>query len=292
MTRIALGIQYDGAAFSGWQTQPHGHTVQDILEKAIVAFSGCKVDKSTLHLHHSASAPISAASSYQRAPGGVVAAGRTDAGVHALGQVVHFDTDLTRRPFSWVRGVNAFLPSSISVQWAQPVSETFHARFSAVKRTYYYALYVQPMRSPFLVGRAGWVPQPLELEPMREAAAYLIGEHDFSAFRAAQCQAHSPCKHLYALDITQRGAFIFFRFEATAFLYHMVRNLLGSLLMVGRQQKPAHWVQDILETRDRQRAAPTFMPDGLYLAHIHYPEIFDLPKPVMTGWLGEAVWPL
>ncbi len=280
--RIALGLQYDGAAFSGWQTQPHGQTVQDALERALTAFSGTKTSASV-------SEPFVPSTQIKS---GVIAAGRTDTGVHALGQVVHFDTHLARRAFSWVRGVNAFLPRTISVQWAQPVSDTFHARFSAMERTYYYALYVQPVRSPFLEGRAGWVPQALELEPMRDAASYLIGEHDFSTFRGSQCQAHSPVKHLRALDISQRGSFIFFRIQANAFLYHMVRNVLGSLLVVGRGQKPASWIQDILKARDRRVAAPTFMPDGLYLARIQYPEIFCIPEPAMTGWIGEAVWAL
>ncbi|WP_244138839.1 tRNA pseudouridine(38-40) synthase TruA, partial [Burkholderia sp. BCC1640] len=172
---MALGIQYDGAAFCGWQSQPHGKTVQDELERALKAF---------------ALVPLQ-----------TVVAGRTDTGVHGLGQVVHFDTDLDRSDFSWVRGTNAFLPSTVAVQWAKPMPDSFHARFAAFERTYYYALYVHPVRSPMLASRAGWVHTPLDIEAMREAARHLIGEHDFSSFRSSECQSKTPVKHLHQIDI-------------------------------------------------------------------------------------------
>lgn len=250
--RIALGLQYNGAAFSGWQSQPHGNTVQGALERALGAFTHTSI--------------------------ATVAAGRTDAGVHALNQIIHFDTEIKRTEFSWVRGVNAFLPDSVAVQWAHAVPEMFHARFSAVERCYDYVLYSHRVRAPLLAGRAGWVHTALDIDAMRAAARTLIGLHDFSAFRSSECQAKSPVKHLYALDIEAQGAFIFFRFRANAFLHHMVRNMMGCLLAIGRKRQPAAWMRTVLETRSRRTAAPTFMPDGLYLTRIRYPDEFGLPS--------------
>ncbi|MEB0138025.1 MULTISPECIES: tRNA pseudouridine(38-40) synthase TruA [unclassified Undibacterium] len=258
MKRLVLGVQYDGADWHGWQTQPDGHTVQDALERALQQFCG---------------APVS-----------TVCAGRTDAGVHGLEQVVHFDSDLRRAPYSWVNGVNAFLPASIAVQWAKelpldPLSQdNFHARFSARARTYHYVLYNARIRKPMWVGRAGWVFRPLEVEPMREAARHLIGEHDFSAFRAAACQAKTPVKHLYDLQIRQQGELIVFSLRASAFLHHMVRNIVGSLLAVGQGKHSPEWLAEVLQSRDRSLAAPTFMPDGLYLAKIDYEKKWELPQ--------------
>ncbi|WP_246792033.1 tRNA pseudouridine(38-40) synthase TruA [Burkholderia perseverans] len=262
--RIALGIQYDGAAFHGWQSQPHGNTVQDTLEQALKAF---------------ALVPLQ-----------TVVAGRTDTGVHGLGQVVHFDTDLDRTDFSWVRGTNAFLPQSVAVQWAKPMPETFHARFGAFERTYYYALYVHPVRSPMLAARAGWVHTPLDVEAMRAAAAHLIGEHDFSSFRSSECQSKTPVKHLHQIDIRPSGSFIHFRFRANAFLHHMVRNLMGCLIAVGRGRYPADWLAEVLAARNRERAAPTFPPDGLYLAHVGYPEHFAVPPAQLGSVPWSTVW--
>src|SRR5260363_115579 len=193
-------------------------------------------------------------------------------------QSVHFDTDITRPEFSWVRGLNAFLPDSVAVQWAHAVPDAFHARFSAVERCYDYVLYIHRVRVPLLAGRAGWIHAPLDIDAMRVAARALIGIHDFSGFRSSECQAKSPVKHLYALDIDMRGAFIFFRFRANAFLHHMVRNMMGCLLAIGRGRQPAGWMRAVLEARDRCNAAPTFMPDGLYLTRIRYPDEFDLPS--------------
>ncbi|MFC7513939.1 tRNA pseudouridine(38-40) synthase TruA [Herbaspirillum sp. GCM10030257] len=256
LKRIVLGVQYDGAPWHGWQTQPSGGTVQDTLEAAIKRFSLRDI-KTTC-------------------------AGRTDTGVHALEQVVHFDTDLIRDTFSWVRGVNAFLPPSVAVRWATEVSaegqDAFHARFSATARTYHYVLYNHPVRSPLLAGKAGWVFRPLEIGPMREAARHLIGEHDFSAFRAAECQAKSPVKTMHDIRIERRGDLIVFTLTASAFLHHMVRNIVGSLIVVGNGNQPPQWLAGILADRDRSRAAPTFMPDGLYLAKIAYDEKWKLPQ--------------
>jgi tRNA pseudouridine38-40 synthase len=250
--RVALGLCYDGRAWHGWQTQPGGCTVQDTFEEALGRFL--------------ASAPLS-----------VVCAGRTDAGVHALQQVVHVDTECVRRDLSWVRGINAHLPASIAVQWARPVAPDFHARFSARARCYFYVLRCAPVRSPILDGRVGWIHDALDVDAMRGAAQKLLGEHDFSAFRAAECQAASPVRTLQALTITQRGGLLVFEFRANAFLHHMVRNLMGVLVMIGRGRRPPQWAAELLECRDRRLAAPTFMPDGLYLAHVAYPDAPQLP---------------
>lgn len=209
-------------------------------------------------------------------------AGRTDAGVHAMEQVVHFDTELERELFSWVRGVNAFLPASIAVRWACEIThdplDEFHARFSATARTYHYVLYNHPVRSPLLSGKAGWVFRPLEVEPMRKAAAYLLGAHDFSAFRAAECQARSPVKTMHDIHIERHGDVIVFTLRANAFLHHMVRNIVGSLIVVGNGNQPPEWLKEVLEGKDRSRAAPTFMPDGLYLGKIEYDKKWKLPQ--------------
>jgi tRNA pseudouridine38-40 synthase len=259
LKRIVLGVQYDGAPWHGWQTQPSGGTVQDTLETAIKRFALRDIR--------------------------TTCAGRTDTGVHALEQVVHFDTDLARDTFSWVRGVNAFLPPSVAVRWATEVSsegqdaiDVFHARFSATARTYHYVLYNHPVRSPLLAGKAGWVFRPLEIDPMQEAARHLIGEHDFSAFRAAECQARSPVKTMHDIRIERRGDLILFTLTASAFLHHMVRNIVGSLIVVGNGNQAPQWLAGILAARDRSRAAPTFMPDGLYLAKITYDEKWKLPQ--------------
>lgn len=259
--RIALGLQYDGTTFSGWQAQPHQNTVQNALESALSAF---------------AAQPIT-----------TVVAGRTDAGVHALGQVVHFDTELQRAEFAWVRGINAFLPSTIAVQWAKPVPDTFHARFVAVERVYTYLLYVHPVRHALIAGRAGWIHTPLDMTAMCAAARALLGEHDFSAFRSSECQAKTPIKHLYALDIEAHGRFIIFQFRANAFLHHMVRNIMGCLMMVGRAKQPVSWLHTVMAARERRFAAPTFMPDGLYLTQVRYPDEFNLPSSLLSpNWIG------
>ncbi|CAM5791051.1 tRNA pseudouridine(38-40) synthase TruA [Castellaniella caeni] len=252
MARIALGLSYDGAPWHGWQTQPGGGTLQDVLEAALRRFLA--------------------------SPGvPTICAGRTDTGVHALQQVVHIDTDAVRRDESWVRGLNALLPASLAVQWARPVAADFHARFDARARTYFYVLRSAPVRSPILTGKVGWVHDSLDDEAMRAAARHLLGEHDFSAFRSSECQAASPVRTLQALDITRAGDFLVFELRANAFLHHMVRNLMGMLLMVGRGRRPPDWAAELLARRDRRLSAPTFMSDGLYLAHVAYPRAPDLP---------------
>lgn len=257
MKRIALGIEYDGADWHGWQTQPGGKTVQDRLQYALSEF---------------ADQPIR-----------VVCAGRTDTGVHALGQVVHFDFSGERAMQGWVRGVNARLPSSIAVAWAHQVDDSFHARYSASSRTYRYLLLNAAVRSPLWHRRAGWTHRPLDLAVLRSAANILIGEQDFSAFRSAECQASNPVRHLERLAIDVNGPMWQFEFRANAFLHHMIRNLMGSLLAVGSGARSLTWLAETLVARDRSKAAPTFMPDGLYLTHVAYPEIHGLPERD-SGW--------
>ncbi len=200
--------------------------------------------------------------------------------MHALGQVVHFDCDAARTLQGWVRGVNALLPTSIAVRWAAPVDATFDARFDAVARTYHYLLLVAPIRSPQWTGRAGWTHAALDVDAMATAAATLLGTHDFSAFRSAECQAKSPVKSMTTATVERRDDFVRFTFRANAFVQHMVRNLVGTLVAIGRGREPTTWIGTLLAGRDRAAAAPTFMPDGLYLARVEYPSRRALPEPV------------
>lgn len=255
--RIALGVEYDGRPYCGWQSQAVGVTVQDTLQSA---------------LSQIAAAPIS-----------VIAAGRTDTGVHALEQVVHFETEAVRPLTAWVRGVNALLPDSIAVRWAHPVPDEFHARFSAHGRSYRYLLINRPVRSAIHAGKMGWFHAPLDISLMREAAVCLLGEHDFSAFRAAECQAKSPVKCLNSMDIYQDGEMLAFDLSANAFLHHMVRNLVGALVYVGKGKYPPQWLAEVLAGRERRFAAPTFSPDGLYLRRIQYDAKWGLPQIQESG---------
>ena len=250
--RIALGVEYDGRPYFGWQCQGKLATVQDTLQDAV----------SRIAAFHTP----------------VFAAGRTDAGVHALEQVLHFDTAAVRPLSAWVRGVNASLPASIAVRWAHVVPEDFHARFSALARSYRYFLVNRPVRPAVWAGKAGWFHLPLDVGAMQEAAGFLIGEHDFSAFRAAECQASSPVKCMQSIDIRKEGEMVVFDFTANAFLHHMVRNLVGSLIHVGKGKRPPSWIAELLECRNRSLAAPTFMPDGLYLRRIRYDGKWGLPQ--------------
>lgn len=248
--RYALGIEYDGTAFCGWQAQANGASVQDAVEAALAIIAD--------------------------APTRVVCAGRTDAGVHALGQVVHFDTEAQRPESAWVRGVNANLPPSVAVRWAQPVTEDFHARFSARGRRYRYLLLNRAQRPGLQAGRVGWHHQILDERAMARAAAMLLGEHDFSAFRSAECQAKSPVKDLREAKIVRHGEFIVFDFAASAFLHHMVRNIIGALVYVGKGAHPPDWLAELLAGRDRRLAAPTFAASGLYLSGVDYDPCWQL----------------
>lgn len=249
--RIALGLEYDGAAFCGWQTQPGGCGVQDHLQQALGRFAA--------------------------APTQVTAAGRTDTGVHATAQVVHFDTEASRETSSWVRGTNAGLDRAARVLWAAPVDAGFHARYSALSRTYRYLLLDQPVAPAVLRGRIGWYHRPLDVAAMQRAIATLVGEHDFSAFRDAECQARSPVRVLHEAAVVRRGILVDFRFRANAFLHHMIRNLVGSLVYVGAGRQGPDWIAQLLAGRDRRAAAPTFSPEGLYLAAVEYDASFGLP---------------
>jgi tRNA pseudouridine38-40 synthase len=248
--RIALGLEYEGSRFCGWQSQAGGGAVQDAVEAAISQVA----DAATR----------------------VVCAGRTDAGVHALAQVIHFDTQAVRPDSAWVRGVNAHLPAGVAVRWAQPVADEFHARFSARGRRYRYLLLNRPERPGLMSGRVGWFHRPLAADVMCEAAALLLGEHDFSAFRAVECQAKSPIKTLRRAAVVRHGELLVFEFEASAFLHHMVRNLVGALVYVGKGAHPPAWIGELLDGRDRARAAPTFEACGLYFAGVDYDPVWQL----------------
>ena len=254
--RIALGISYRGTGFQGWQSQPNGLTVQDALQTALTQF--CAVE----HLVE------------------VVCAGRTDTGVHASNQVVHFDTSLQREEFSWVRGVNAFLGAEVRVQWAREVPDSFHARFSAQRRRYRYLLRQSAVQPPQTEGIVGWTHHPLELLAMQTAVQHWLGTHDFSAFRSSQCQAATPVRTLHRFEIAEyvdaRGTWWVFTLEANAFLHHMVRNLLGMLIYIGAGRKPPQWASEVLESRNRSQAAPTFMACGLTLDGVQYLREFAL----------------
>ena len=260
--RIALGIEYDGRAFHGWQKQPDAATVQSALENALTHIAGPPVE--------------------------VVCAGRTDAGVHATGQVVHFDALIERPLTAWERGVNAFLPSSVAVRWVKPVADDFHARFSAHGRRYRYVLLNRPQRPGLWDGRAGWYHHPLDVELMKTAATLLLGEHDFSAFRASGCQAKSPVKTLRQANIRRIGDLIVFDFEASAFLHHMVRNLVGSLVYVGQGKHSPAWLGELLRSADRRLAAPTFAAGGLYLVAVDYEAHWGLPAVAEDNFLPGA----
>jgi tRNA pseudouridine38-40 synthase len=259
-----LGVSYAGTLYEGWQSQLSGNTVQDKLELALGKF---------------AAQPIR-----------TLCAGRTDAGVHALMQVVHFDTPLQRDTASWVRGTNAFLPPDIAVQWAHEVPDSFHCRGSAIARRYAYVVLESAVRPSVDAGRVGWVYKALDGTAMKQAAALLLGEHDFTSFRAAQCQAKTPVKTINRIEITQRGepgaAYWRFEFEANAFLHHMIRNIMGCLVAVGQgNQRPA-WMADVLAARNRDAAAPTFSPDGLYFLGPVYESHHGLPaRTAAYDWL-------
>jgi tRNA pseudouridine38-40 synthase len=250
--RLALGISYLGTAYEGWQSQPSRRTVQDKLEDALAQFTRQRVS--------------------------TVCAGRTDAGVHSLMQVVHFDTPLQREDFSWMRGTNRFLPPDIAVQWARPVPAEFHSRASAVARRYSYVVLESPVRPSVESGRVGWVFKPLDEAALREGARHLVGTHDFTSFRASECQARSPVKTLARVDIARRGTYWRFDFEANAFLHHMIRNIMGCLVAVGQGLHGPGWMREVIEARSRDAAAPTFAPDGLYFLGPVYDAKWQLPS--------------
>ena len=253
MTRFALGIEYDGRAFSGWQRQSHAASVQQTLESC---------------LSEIADEPIS-----------VHCAGRTDSGVHALGQVVHFESANARPQRAWTLGVNSLLPREVAVTWVAPVPDDFHARFSAQSRTYQYIILNQPLRSALWSGRVTWELRPLVAERMHQASQYWLGEHDFSAFRAAGCQAKTPFRCIESIAVRRQNEYIVVRVCANAFLHHMVRNLVGVLVEIGTGRREPLWAQEVLFGKNRQKAAKTAPPDGLYLVEVGYPAHYGLPRP-------------
>lgn len=269
LQRWALGVEYDGAAFHGWQSQPpvvqavDGRPVGTVLPTVQCALEAA--------LSQIADAPVQ-----------VMCAGRTDAGVHATGQVVHFDTLANRPDTAWVRGVNALLPPSCAVRWAKPVAADFHARFSATGRRYRYVLLNRPERPAVLAGRIGWFHRPLDVGAMAEAASVVVGTHDFSSFRAAECQANSPIRTLTEARVIRsaqgQGDWLVFDFAANAFLQHMIRNLVGALVHIGKGAAPVTAMGDWLSQQNRTLAPPTFMPDGLYLTRVDYDAVWQLPS--------------
>ena len=259
--RIALGVEYDGSHFCGWQAQKEDlPTVQGALENGL-----SKV----------ANEPIK-----------VVCAGRTDTGVHGVGQVVHFDTHTERSERSWILGTNANMPKTVSVLWAKPVSEDFHARFSALGRRYRYVIVNRFVRPTFAAHRVTWEHRPLDVERMQVAARHLIGEHDFSSYRAVACQAHSPVRTVQRLEVQRKDDLIIIDIQANAFLHHMVRNIAGVLMDIGAGEQDVDWSREVLEHRDRTLGGVTAPPGGLYFMEVEYPEEFALPRLSNT----QLVW--
>lgn len=252
LMKLALGVTYDGAHFCGWQSQPSRCGVQDALESALAS-----VAQHAVRIH---------------------AAGRTDTGVHALGQVIHFETNAMRPLSAWVRGVNAHLPASVRVNWACEVADDFHARFSAHSRSYQYLLYNAPVASAIMANKSGWFHLPLDIDAMQKAIAYLHGQHDFSAFRASECQAKSPIRTITEASIQAVGHYFIFSFTANAFLQHQVRNMIGALVYIGKGAYAPEYMQTLLQARDRTISPPTFSPNGLYLTGVGYDQHFGLPS--------------
>ena len=251
--RIALGSEYDGHEFHGWQSQRDTTTIQATLEAALSKI---------------ANEPIA-----------LICAGRTDAGVHAIGQVVHFDTRAKRHIDAWIWGTNSYLPHTVRVRWARAVDYRFHARFTAIARRYRYIIHNCPIRPALLSRRVTWHYYPLDVVRMRVGGSYLLGEQDFSSFRSAQCNSKSPLRNVTAFSIERHQDFIMLEIEANAFLHHMVRNIAGSLMKVGSGLREPGWIQEILLAKNRQVAAETAAPDGLYLTRVTYPEPYLFPQP-------------
>lgn len=259
--RIAMAVEYDGSGYSGWQLQKEtSNTIQGVVETAI-----SKVADQPIRIH---------------------VAGRTDAGVHATGQIIHFDTQAERTERSWVFGANANLPNDVVMLWARPVSEAFHARFSAVRRSYRFVIFNRTVRPTFLAGRVTWTHKQIDIVPMIEASKCLLGEHDFSSFRAVGCQANSPVRTITRLEISQTGPYTYIDIEANAFLYHMVRNIAGVLMEIGAGEAVPEWCSEVLKLRDRTQGGVTAPAAGLYLVGVEYPEEFGLKKyePNLSVW--------
>jgi tRNA pseudouridine38-40 synthase len=259
--RYALGLEYDGCAFLGWQIQRQEPTVQGCVEQALARVANHELR--------------------------VTCCGRTDTGVHAVCQVTHFDTEAVRTERSWVLGLNSHLPEGAAALWVRPVDDDFHARFSAYSRTYRYRILNRWIRPALDARRASWCRQPLDAAAMHDAAQSLLGEHDFSSFRASACQARHAVREIQDISVTRDGDTVCLEVTANGFLYHMVRNIAGSLIRVGCGEAPAEWVGEVLRLRDRAQAAPTAAPEGLYLLGARYPEKYNLPvvtPAFAAGW--------
>jgi tRNA pseudouridine38-40 synthase len=250
--RIALGIEYDGHEFYGWQYQEKLQTVQGCLEQALSKIAAEKIS--------------------------LICAGRTDAGVHAIGQVVHFDTNATRHPHAWTLGSRTILPATISVRWSQPVDDDFHARFTAISRSYRYIIYNSPIRTAILAARVTCYPYPLEIGRMRAAATHLVGKQDFSSFRSTQCQSKTPIRNVHSITITRQDDFVIIDLKANAFLHHMVRNITGVLLRIGSGRLEPDDMRAIMQSKDRRAAFETALPNGLYFVSVDYPETYVFPQ--------------
>lgn len=264
--RIALGLEYDGTQFAGWQIQPQSHlvaTLQGALESAVSTIADASVK--------------------------VVCAGRTDAGVHALQQTVHFDPPADRPLLAWERGVNAHLPKTMVVRWARELDEQFHARHSATARRYTYVLLSKSIRPALAHQHTAWTHLPLDLSAMQQAAQLLIGEHDFSTFRASECQARTPIRTMHSIEIVQRGRAFFITAQANAFLHHMMRNIVGALVYVGSGRWNLADFVNAMAAKDRKLGAPTFAASGLYFCGASYDSAWDLPAPIVV--LPEDHWP-
>lgn len=248
--RIALGLEYLGAAFSGWQTQQGMRTVQQAVEAALSRVADHSVK--------------------------IICAGRTDTGVHATGQVIHFDTSAARSVRSWVLGTNSNLPTDVAVAWARPVAEDFNARFSATSRRYRYLILNRGVRSAVLRAQVTWERQPLDEQRMQEAASCLLGEHDFTSFRALACQARNPTRAVYEIKVSRSADYVYIDVHANAFLYHMVRNIAGALMTIGVGERAPTWAAELLQARDRAQGGITAPAAGLYFVHVSYPERFGL----------------
>jgi len=259
--RIALGVEYDGSRYCGWQMQSHGtRTVQHEIEKALSIVADHKLQ--------------------------VICAGRTDAGVHATGQVVHFDTDAQRELKAWVMGVNTHLPDDVCVHWARQVADNFSARFSASMRSYRYVIQQRVARPALYSHRVAWVHDNLDTGAMHEAAQALLGENDFSSFRSSACQSEHAIRFIKSIDVTAERSFVYIDIQANAFLHHMVRNIVGSLLKVGAGERPLTWMGELLALKDRTRAGPTAPAQGLYLVAVQYPHEYDLPQSGIVPHFG------
>ncbi len=248
--RVALMVEYDGSLYHGWQAQPGLRTVQQVLEEALAGVASHEVS--------------------------VVCAGRTDTGVHATSQIVHFDADYARATRAWIHGANSFLPKDVCVQWAAVMPDDFHARYSATARGYRYVIYNTPIRPALLRGNVTWQHRQLDQRVMQQASQFLIGEQDFTSFRSVECQSKTPMRNIHHLQVTRRGDMVIIDITANAFLHHMVRNIAGVLMAVGSGRKPLAWVQDVLLAKDRKLGAETAPPYGLYLVAVTYPDVFGV----------------